>query len=206
MDFLFLGAAPVLEEWQARAPTPGVLAGWREGDRRDDYTREVGREAPGSPEEEGAFTRCARAILGYDIFPPTTLERVLARDPVEVGDTVGARFGLVPGLALFFASRVIARFDDQRDGELHKTGFTYQTLEGHPELGEETFSVEKNVTTGAVVVALRSWSRPGTALSRALAPLVRRFQVRGSLAALDHLARRANLPRSAAVEAGSLRP
>ncbi len=188
MDWLFLGAAPVLARWQARGPAPGVLAGPQGGDRRDVYEREVGLEAPGAPEGDGAFARCARAILGYDIFPPAMLERVLERDPVELGDTVGAHFKLAPGVAIFFASRVVARFEGAREGEVHMTGFTYQTLECHPELGEETFSVEKNVTTGAVVVALRSWSRPGTALARALAPLVRGLQVRGSRAALDHLA------------------
>jgi len=29
------------------------------------------------------------------------------------------------------------------------TGFTYRTLAGHPEWGEETFGVEKHMTSGA---------------------------------------------------------
>ena len=52
-------------------------------------------------------------------------------------------------------------YDDKRiDGVWH-TGFKYRTLTGHPELGEETFSVEKDLATGSVVAALRSWSRAG---------------------------------------------
>ena len=48
--------------------------------------------------------------------------------------------------------RVIACFDEEREG-VWVTGFTYRTLVGHPELGEETFSVEKDLETGLVMVA-----------------------------------------------------
>ena len=53
-------------------------------------------------------------------------------------------------------------------------------LIGHPEFGEETFSVEKDMATGRVIVALRSWSRPGTVLAMLCPPWVRRQQVRAS--------------------------
>jgi uncharacterized protein (UPF0548 family) len=88
---------------------------------------------------------------------------------------------------LFFAAKVTETFDEQL-GNLWRTGFTYVTLVGHPELGRETFSVEKNMTSGRIVVALSSWSRPGTRLAQALSPLVRLIQVRTNRAALRHLA------------------
>jgi uncharacterized protein (UPF0548 family) len=88
---------------------------------------------------------------------------------------------------MFFASRVVAVLDAEHAG-WWRTGFTYRTLAHHPELGEETFSVEKEVATGRVRVALRSWSRPGMWLSRLFAPVLRRVQVGASHAALDHLA------------------
>jgi hypothetical protein len=152
------------------------------------YEREVAREAVGDPERAGASLRLAKAISRYEIFPPTLLTGVLRRWPVEVGDTVGGCYHLMPGIDLFFASRVVACFDE-RVGNLWRSGFTYHTLAGHPELGAETFSVEKDLTTGSVGVALRSWSRPGILLSRVLTPVVRLLQVRASRAALDHLAR-----------------
>jgi len=68
-----------------------------------------------------------------------------------------------------------------------RAGFTYQTLEGHPELGEETFSVEKDEASGRVSVALRSWSRPGAWLISLVYPYARRCQLRAGRAALDHL-------------------
>ena len=93
----------------------------------------------------------------------------------------------MPLVRLFFAARVVDVFDAASDG-WWRSGFTYRTLVGHPELGEETFAVEKEVATGRVRVALRSWSRPGTWLARAFAPVVRRLQVGASERALEYLA------------------
>jgi uncharacterized protein (UPF0548 family) len=122
------------------------------------------------------------------VFPPGLVTGVLRRDSVATGDTVGIHYHLLPGIGLFFAARVIERFDAE-DGALWCTGFTYRTLQGHPELGEETFSVEKRLADGRVVAALRSWSRPGTLLAKLGAPIMRRLQVRASHAALAHLER-----------------
>ncbi|HVR73446.1 MAG TPA: DUF1990 family protein [Planctomycetota bacterium] len=134
----------------------------------------------------GAHRRVAERILAYEVFPPRWITGVLRRRPVEVGDTVGIRFHFAPGIDLFFAARVVSVLDGEAGGTW-STGFTYRTLVGHPELGEETFSVEKDLASGRVSAALRSWSRPGTLLAKAFAPLVRVFQVRASRAALDHL-------------------
>jgi uncharacterized protein (UPF0548 family) len=93
----------------------------------------------------------------------------------------------LPGIDLLFGARVIATFDKQAAGNW-RTGFTYQTLQGHPELGEETFQVEKDLASGRVTVSLRSWSRFGLWLTRLAYPYTRRVQVRAGHAALDHLA------------------
>jgi uncharacterized protein (UPF0548 family) len=120
------------------------------------------------------------------------LRPVIRRAPLEVGDTVGAHYVGFRVVRVFFASRVVDVFDGERDRDgWWRTGFTYRTLARHPELGEETFGVETELATGRVRVALRSWSRPGTWLTRALAPVLRRVQVAASHGALDHLAARA---------------
>jgi len=108
---------------------------------------------------------------------------VLLRSPIQVGDTVGIQYHFLPGLDLFFAARVLDCFDGPRDG-VWRTGFMYRTLVGHPELGDETFSVEKDMAAGTVVAALRSWSRPGTGLTRLAAPFTRYAQIRANRAAL----------------------
>lgn len=180
MDVLLVGE-PRLERWDGR---PFHSMERRAGDRADVYERWVAEEAPGAP---GArFRAIAESIRRYGIFPPSLVTGVVRR-PVEVGDTVGVHYRGLRAVRLFFAARVVDVFEGEVDG-WWRSGFTYRTLVGHPELGEETFSVEKELATGRVRVALRSWSRPGTWLARVFAPVVRRLQVHASRRALDHLA------------------
>jgi uncharacterized protein (UPF0548 family) len=188
MQFLmrFLGQRPRLELWEARSIAEDVLAGPKPGDAHDVHERVVAQEAPGPPEPNGPFEHLAQAVRGYRVFPPWMLERVCRREPVQVGDTVGGCYHLLPGIDLMFAARVTAVCDD-KNGSTRRAGFTYQTLDGHPELGEETFSVEKDESTGRVSAALRSWSRPGAWLTRIAYPYARRCQLRAGRAALDHL-------------------
>lgn len=181
-----LGQGLALPDWERRAFTPGSEDGPRNRDHSDQYVREVGREPPGPPLEDGAFRLVEAAILRYEIFPPTLVSRVLRRVPVEPGDTVGIVYHAPLGIELCFAARVTERFAGPgKHG--YRSGFTYRTLRGHPELGEETFFVEKDDKNGVVRVGMESWSRPGTLLASLFAPIVRRLQVGASAAALDHL-------------------
>ncbi len=183
---ILLAGRPDLSRWEWRPFWPGAEMPPRDGDRRDCFERVVGREWPGEPEPNGPFRRVAAAIVRFDVFPPALVTPVLRRMPIEIGDTVGVYYRtVVPGVAFFFASRVVDRFAHHTDGRW-RAGFTYRTLRGHPELGQETFCVEKD-DAGEVLVALRSWSRPGTRLARALAPFVRLVQVRANESALAHL-------------------
>jgi uncharacterized protein (UPF0548 family) len=182
-----LGMAPDLDGWEKRPIWPGIEGGPAPGDRQDSYERQIGVEKPGPPEPDGLHRRAAAAILRYDIFPPRFVRPVLRRESVQAGDTVGICYHQAPRIDLFFAARVVDCFDEEQGG-VWRTGFTYRTLVGHPECGEETFSVEKEMATGRVTVALRSWSRPGTVLALAVSPWVRRQQVRASHAAVEHLA------------------
>lgn len=185
--FRFLGGKPRLADWLDRPFSPTVERGPRARDRRDCFECVVGVESVGEPEPDGPHRRVAEAIFGYRVFPPSLVTPHLLRSPVQVGDTVGALFHLLPGVDLFCASRVVDRFDEARDGIWH-SGFQYRTLAGHPELGEETFSVEKDMESGSVVAALRSWSRPGTWLTWLASPYTRHTQVRANNAAIAHLA------------------
>jgi len=184
------GQRPRLDSLDALPFSPGVEAGPRPGDRRDVYERVVAHEAPGDPEPDGPYRRLARAVRAYEIFPPRLVSGVLRRAPVESGDTYGICYHFLPGVDLFFGGRVTASFDDP-DGSVWRAGFTFRTLRGHPELGEETFYVEKDAATGEVRAGLCSWSRPGLGLTRLLRPYARRVQVRACYAALDQLERTA---------------
>jgi hypothetical protein len=182
-----------LDRWESRSFSADVEKGPRPGDRRDNHERVIGCESPGLPEANGIARRTADAILRFAVFPPAMLTGVLRRTPVEVGDTIGLRYFFVPGIDLFFAARVIDRFEGATD-TLWRCGFTYRTLVGHPACGEETFIVEKDLVTGKVTAALRSWSRPGIWIATLTYPIMRRLQLRAGRAALDHLERIANPP------------
>ncbi len=188
MDWQWFGATSDLRRWEERSYSVGVEAGPGDGDKRDRHEREVALEMPGPPEADGVARRLADAILRFDVFPPRLLTGVLRRRPVEIGDAVGLQYPVVPGLKLFFAARVIDRFEETTD-TLWRCGFSYRTLQGHPACGEETFVVEKELATGKVTVALRSWSRPGLWIARMTYPIMRTLQVRAARAALDHLER-----------------
>lgn len=197
------GTVAPLDSWHERPFSPGSTSGPDRFSHQDCYEREVGAEPPGEPVPDGPYSRCAGAILRYDIFPPDVVRGVLGREPVKPGDVVGIRFLGFRWIHLFFAARVLnvfgglARNDEGASRPLHRTeevrpecgyttGFTYRTLAGHPELGEETFAVEKR-DDGRVWVTLRSWSRPGLWLTRLGWPIARWWQRRASHRALDWL-------------------
>src|SRR5271166_1936298 len=85
-----------LARWQQRPFSVGVELGPRPQDNRDNHERMVACEEPGPP--QAVARRLADAILCFDIFPPNWASGVLARAPVQVGDTVGLRYHFVPGL------------------------------------------------------------------------------------------------------------
>ena len=186
MDWLSRWTDADLARWEQRPFSPSVEGGPRPHDNQDKHERVIGQEAPGLPEADGSARRLAGAILRFDVFPPTLLTSVKRRTPVEVGDTLGLRYPFLPGIDLFFAARVIDRFE-KVVGNQWCNGFTYRTLAGHPECGEETFIVEKDLTTGKVTAALRSWSRAGLWIARLAYPMVRHMQLHAAGAALDHL-------------------
>lgn len=185
---LGIGARFDLGDWERRGIYPEIDDGPRPGDHADSYFADCGSEPPGPPVAGGPFRRVADAIFAYRTFPPSSVEGVLRRTPIREGDTVGAVYRLLPGVRLHFAARVVECFDGAT-GPVWRAGFTYRTLVGHPELGEETFSVEKVLATGAVTARIRAWSRPGTWLARRFRGLARRRQVAAGRAAEVRLAR-----------------
>jgi uncharacterized protein (UPF0548 family) len=186
MDILlwFMGENP--SRWEVRPVARGTRAGPTAFSFHDAHRRIVAVEPPGPALADGPFQRAARAIRHYDIFPPD-VGRGCRPQPVQVGDSVGLRYRLIAGLHLYFASRVTDVFDGPQ-----RSGFTYQTLQGHPENGEETFAVDKDPATGAVRVSLEAWSELALPLAGWLRPLARWVQVSAGRRALDHLERRAN--------------
>lgn len=123
--------------------------------------RVVGR----GPEE---FDRVRTAILGYGMQRGAGL-RVAASTPRAQPGTV-----LVMRSPLFGPIRIPCRVVHVLD-EPDRAGFAYGTLPGHPESGEELFSVELR-PDGDVVAVIRAFSRPGRWYTRLGAPAGRLLQ------------------------------
>lgn len=169
-----------LAEWESRPVSSSTLAGPQPYSYHDIHRRIVAVEPPGAPVPNGPFRILAKAIRNYNVFPPR-LGRGVLRRPVQVGDAVGLRYYLIPGLHIFFASRVYEVIEEEL-----RSGFSYETLQGHPEAGQETFSVSKDPHSGAVVGCLQAWSQLAPPWPRWLSPLTRPLQYGAGRAALDY--------------------
>src|SRR5688572_27175213 len=112
MDVLLFGKSASLARWRDRPYWPAAERGSTAECNRDTYERVIAHEPPGPPVEDGPHRRAAAAILAYDIFPPRIVQRVVARTPIELGDAIGAEYSLIPGVRIFFASRVFEIFDE----------------------------------------------------------------------------------------------
>ena len=96
--------------------------------------------------------------------------RVVASAPRAAAGVVVVSFLGVGPVILRVPCRVVYVID-----EPDRRGFGYGTLPGHPETGEEAFTV-RITATGEVRAVVRSFSRPGCALTRLAGPLGRAAQ------------------------------
>ena len=140
-------------------------------------------EVVGSGRE--VFERVAAAVFDWRPQRSVGLRVRATGSPREVGTVVVLTAGL-PRLGYDIPCRVVwaAPTGDER-------GFAYGTLPGHPESGEECFTV-RLAGDGDVVVTIRVFSRLATPAARAVprvARLVQDLATRRYLAALRGAAR-----------------
>lgn len=186
MQFLFPWQKPDLLSWSHRSVHATAPRERLANPHHDQLEVTLAGEAPGPPQPEGPFERAAASVLSYRIFGPEIGEPVLAGRPLQVGDTVGLRYRLLPFLSLFFASRVVQVFEREEHDGGWRSGFVYQTLEGHPEVGEEIFEIRKD-PGGAVSFRLEAWSRPNLWYVKLFSPWARGIQRAAAQSAVANL-------------------
>jgi uncharacterized protein (UPF0548 family) len=186
MQFIWPGTAITFsslfsqwKDWRSR-PTDPRIANPPANRYQDQHVRIIG------PYSTAAFERISDAILTYQVFPKDlgtglTPLKYEERYCLEVGDTVMFCWRFLLGIHLGFGCRVNEVFLTPR-----RVGFSYQTLVGHPELGEETFEL-RHTEDDQLEVRLTCWSVPGTWLCKLVAPLSRHWQLQGARRILDHL-------------------
>ncbi|MGX5654128.1 DUF1990 family protein [Geodermatophilus nigrescens] len=177
---LFRAASP---EGLRNAPfTYAEVGGTRAERMPAGYQHGEWREVVGSGRE--TLERVAAAILDWTPQRSVGLRVRATGSPGEVGTVVVLTAGL-PRLGYDIPCRVVwaSTTGDER-------GFAYGTLPGHPEAGEECFTVTLT-PAGEVVVALRVFSRLATPAARAVPPVARfvqRLATRRYLASLRRAA------------------
>jgi uncharacterized protein (UPF0548 family) len=132
-----------------------------------------------------AFERAADALLTWRMHRGAGLDVTAEAGRAAPGVTVVARFGWGP-LRVPAPCRVVYVVDTP-----DVQGFAYGTLPGHPERGEEAFTVRLR-PDGEVVFHIRAFSQPATFLARAGGPvthLIQRYVTGRYVRALRRLAK-----------------
>ncbi len=120
----------------------------------------------------------ATTLLTWQMHRRAGVRQVAGPPRAAVGADVTFRF-----LGQTIPCRVVSVVD-----EAERRGFTYGTLPGHPECGEERFVVERDPSTGEVTATITAFSRPGGWRTRLLGPVGRLVQERMTQRYLDALA------------------
>jgi uncharacterized protein (UPF0548 family) len=133
------------------------------GFRHDDYAIDLGTG-------DDVFTRAVTGLRTWRAHQCRGVRVLPSEAPVSIDVTVIVALG-TKFLSLYAPCRVVAVID-----EPDRFAFAYGTLPGHPEQGEESFSVSRS-PQGKVTFTIRSFSRPASLLARASGPIGRRVQI-----------------------------
>lgn len=109
--------------------------------------------------EPADFAAAGRALMTWQVQARAGLQIWASSLQVETGSVIIMRLG-VRLVALSIPCRVVHVVD-----EPDRQGFSYGTLPGHPESGEESFLVQR-VPNGLTTFTVSAFSRPASRLAR----------------------------------------
>ncbi|GAC70061.1 DUF1990 family protein [Gordonia soli] len=112
------------------------------------------------------FDRARQAILSWQVQLRSGARVASSASTVVSGAVAVVSLGVGP-LRLHAPVRIVEVIDDGR-----QAGFSYGTLPGHPECGEERFVVDR-AADDAVTFTVTAFSRPGSLLTRVGGPAAR---------------------------------
>lgn len=115
------------------------------------------------------FDAAAEQLLTWQMHERSGLKVAASHASAEPNAVVLMRLG-IGRASLRVPCRVVYVIN-----ELNSVGFAYGTLPGHPETGEERFTIERD-QAGGVSMSIRAFSKPTTVLARASGPIDRAMQ------------------------------
>lgn len=136
----------------------------------DSYEAELPDESPGPPEARGSFELAKEVLTNYEFPDPSILEgfyqpqsELLNRVMMLRAKFLFLRFEFGVRISEVIDEVIPAGEDETaaHDSAIHRWGYAYQTLEGHWEMGQMTFRIEKVARTGKVTFYIDAFSRVG---------------------------------------------
>lgn len=115
-----------------------------------------------------SFDESVERLMTWQVHERAGLRVAASAAQVEEGAVVSMRLGL-GAASLRIPCRVVHVVR-----EADRVGFAYGTLPGHPETGEEQFTVERS--GGEILFRIDAFSRPSSRLARLAGPLGRQVQ------------------------------
>ncbi|CAN5426639.1 hypothetical protein BH10BAC4_BH10BAC4_10570 [soil metagenome] len=111
-------------------------------------------------------------FFNYFIFPSNVMvhktQWAIENRSMRIGDTIVQQVFIPPlkeiSQKIIFGVRINSIIREPR-----RVGFSYETLEGHVERGESTFTIEEE--EGQLLFKIRTFSKPATFLTRLLGPV-----------------------------------
>lgn len=121
----------------------------------------LARERPGPPVPGGAYERARGLIEAFDFSDPRIVQwHFRADDPLQ-GRPVLLELKAPLGLRYLCPARV-GGVREERGEARTRYGFSFETLEGHFEVGREWFLLSKDHASGEVRFEIEAAWRPGT--------------------------------------------
>ena len=109
----------------------------------------------------------------YNIFPSSILtfltEWNLRNRKMQIGDTI-VQQAFLPPIKIVSQKIIFGVRINRIINEEHKKGFSYETLCGHVEMGESTFTIEK-INNNKTFFKIHTFSRPGSILTKLIGPI-----------------------------------
>jgi Domain of unknown function (DUF1990) len=110
-------------------------------------------------------------LFDYKIFPSNIMTFMTQwgqeRRKMKIGDTI-LQQAFIPPTKMFSQKIVFGVRISNIIDEIDRKGFSYETIDGHVEKGESTFTIEND--DGGLIFKIKTFSEPGNLLTKLVGP------------------------------------